>query len=122
MARSYYINGQCLVKVRGRTGNLDPANNNGNLAELGLTDNAGKVTITPNYRHADYKYDDFGPEIPPDVMWLLTDVTITMTLVHFDYDVLTSCLGESAGGTEGTMKGAGQPMGAGFRMYNNKKR
>jgi hypothetical protein len=119
MARNYYINGPCLVKVRGMVGTaLD-----GSLAipELGLTDNTGKVSIIPNYKHKDYKYDDFGGETPPDVMWMLTDVTIIMTLVHFDYAILQACMNESAGGgTEGTMAGAGKPMGAGVAMYANK--
>lgn len=119
MSRSYYLNGQCLVRVRGMTGTSIAIGGDAiTIKELGLTDGQGKVTITPNYRHKDYRYDDFGPEIPPDVMWMLTDVEIIMTLVHFDASILSACISESAGGgTEGKMQGAGQPMGAGKAMY-----
>jgi hypothetical protein len=124
MARIYYINGQCLVKVRGSTSNATISNVNDITfagAELGLTDNAGKVTMSFNYKHQDYKYDDWGDEAPPDIFWKLCDVDIDMTFVHVDQAVLRACLTESAGGgTEGKMQGAYKPLGLGKPMYDEK--
>lgn len=116
MSRAYYLNGQCLVLVRGSTSSF-LSDIDGE--ELGLTDGNGKVTILPNYKHKDVRYDDFGDEIPPEVLWNLVDVDISMTLVHFDSAILSACISESAGGgIEGTLQGAGQPMGAGKPMYD----
>lgn len=85
------------------------------LTELGLA--TGGITITPVFRHVDMHTDDFGPDVPADVMWMLAECHIDMTLVHYDQAVLLNCIKESmAGGTEGTMVGAGTPMGGLFAL------
>ncbi|RJQ24625.1 hypothetical protein C4577_07600 [Candidatus Parcubacteria bacterium] len=109
-----------MVRVRGMEGTALAIGEDGELQELGLTNTQGVVKIIPNYRHKDYRYDDFGSEIPPEVMWMLTDVTITMSLVHFDPVILKACIAESAGGgVDGLMEAAGKPLGAGKAMYAN---
>lgn len=121
MPRNYFINGICLVSVRGSSSSaLDIVNNDQNFYELGITSKGG-VTITPNYKHRDYKYDDWGGIVPPNVDWMLTDAIITMQLVHFDPDVLSACISESsAGGAEGIMEPAGKIMGSNSAMYGSK--
>ena len=116
--RNYFINGQCLVKVKGST--LSLYDGKGGGAELGLTDVKGCVTISPNFRFRKIMYDDYGSEVPAEIMWLLQDVSISMTLVHFDADVLEGCISQSNGGVlAGRVAGAGRPMGSGFEMYSN---
>lgn len=66
---------------------------------LGLASDS--IRISPRYVHHDMRVDDFGPEIPADVMQNLADVTIRMNLVHVDKDILDVCLRESLGGGAG---------------------
>lgn len=120
MARDYYINGECLVKVLGGahwSGRINP------VTELGLS--SDQITITPDFRHRDVMTDDF-PEAPPECLWMLGTVDISMMLVHFDRDVLDLCVGEAmAGGGSpgvfltpaGTFAPAGMPMGGGLPLY-----
>lgn len=113
MARDFQINGPAMVYVKGTT-TLSAT------SELGLSDK--QITITPNFVHQDIHCDDFGPTIPPDVIWLLADVTIQMTLVHYDPAVLNLCLGCSmanavGANNEGTVVSAGTIMGAPANNY-----
>ena len=116
MARQYVINGETLVSVW----ILDPTTQNPTIhvmAELGLAEK--NVTITPKYYHKDINVDDFGPNVPADVLAMIAECQITMTLVNFDTTVLDKCLSESiGGGTAGTMPGAGIPMGGGLPLTN----
>lgn len=117
MARDYRISGECLVLVKGMGAliTLDPFQpaDKAKRWELGLA--RGPVTITPSFKHADIKVDDFGPDVPADVMVNLADCIIDMTLVHYDHDVLNACIAESLGGAanfaEGVMVGAGVLLG-----------
>lgn len=106
MARDYVISGETLVRVKG-----NPSSAIASLSELGLAEK--EVRIVPRFIHQDVHTDDFGPEIPAEVLAMLADVTIRMTLVHYDKSILDTCLAESlGGGTPGVMPGAGVPMGA----------
>lgn len=99
------MNGEALVKVKGSS-----ASAIANVSELGLT--SDMIHISPRWVHTDMHVNDFGPEIPPDVQFNLAEVTIRMTLIHFDQAILTACIQEAmAGGAEGVLVGAGTPMG-----------
>lgn len=106
MGRAFQIFGETLVKVKG--------NNQTSIAsvsELGLA--SGMITIVPRFYHQDVHSSDFGPNAPPEVIWNLADVAISMTLVHYDQDILDEVISESmCGAVDGTLiNGAGQPMG-----------
>lgn len=124
MPRDYYINGETLVRVRfgdqvpSSISNIDCLGGNcTNLSELGLTSES--IQITPNYYHRDIHIDDFGREVPAEVMAMLSDCNIQMTLIHYDPDILDVCLSESLGGsalgyavrTDGTLAPAGSMLG-----------
>lgn len=94
MARDYFIFGETLVSVKG--GEHMSGRPIGVVSELGLSTDA--IVITPRYFHHDMRIDDFGPDVPADVMWNLADVTIRMNLVHYDEEVLDRCERESMGG------------------------
>ena len=114
MARDFIISGETLVSVKGMTGTPIAA-----VQELGLA--SDEILVVPHFSHRDLHIDDFGPDIPPEVLWMLSTVSIHMTLVHFDNDILRTCITESmAGGTEGTMVGAGTPMGGGADIFSDK--
>lgn len=113
MARIFVVNGECLVSVQGMVGtDIEEA------SELGLAERG--ITVTPRYSHKDIHVDDFGPDIPIDVLTQLAECTITMTLVDFDPDILDACLAESmGGGIAGTMEGSGILLGAGIPLYED---
>ena len=104
MARQYQVAGEGLVQVK----NAAIA-----LAQLGLTDSS--ITIHFNFHHFDIHVDAWGgvQGPPPEIQLMLADVTISMSLVHFDAAVLNSCISESMGGaaTVGTVQRAGSRMG-----------
>lgn len=113
MARDFVVNGPCLVKVRGASGGRLNS-----LSQLGLA--AAEARISPRFYYQDMIVDDFGPHVPAEVHWALADVTITMTLIHFDETILEACWIESMGGEPnnlfgafGQLVGAGRPMGGG---------
>jgi len=118
--RAFHVNGPTMVRVKGN-GLLGVATTQGQTAgvfELGLA--TEKITINPRFIHVDVQCDDYGREIPPEVLWSLADVTIDMTLVHYDQDVLRACIGESMGGrNDGIYAGALMPMGNGLPLYAN---
>lgn len=104
MSRGFVVNGPTLVQV------VNAAI--GGVQELGITDRRGVVTILPRFTHQDLHVDDYGDTVPPEVMWKLADCIITMTLIHWDQLILDKVIAESnAGGTAGTMVGAGALMG-----------
>jgi hypothetical protein len=67
-----------------------------NVSELGLTSDA--VRVEPRFRFADIKADDYGPSIPAEVQFQMSDAIIRMTLVHYDFQILDICMSESMGG------------------------
>lgn len=112
MTRGYVIYGESLVTVKG--GAHLSGFSLGSLTELGLT--SDEIRIIPRYVHHNIRVDDFGPEIPPEVLANLIDCTVKMTLINYDADALNVCLQESYGGTrfangDGTLAPAGTPMG-----------
>ena len=97
-----------------RTTQFGIDNNNSALFQLGLASEESR--ITPNYVHMDVKVDDFGPQIPAEVLAQMSDVNIAMRLIHYDRNVLDACLAESLGlnggnFAAGIMTPAGYPLG-----------
>ncbi len=87
------------------------------LYELGLCSDA--IRISPNYVHKPVYTNDFGPEIPAETMWMLSDVDIKMTLIHFDESVLKACLRNSMGNC-GSLYDGGTLAPAGTLLGRNK--
>ncbi len=131
MPRDFFINGETLVKVKlgdqviGQVPSIGSGGSNVAL-ELGLT--SQPLRISPSFHKKDLRTDDFGPDAAPDVQHTLAHVTINMTLVHYDPDVLSLCVqeglavgGEGAVGAnpllDGVLAGAGTPMGKGLPMF-----
>jgi len=106
--RNYNINGETLLRVKGA------ANSSlGSLQELGLA--VGPVRITFEFRHHDIIVDDFGPDIPAEVLWMLATANISTDLIHYDNDVLEDCIKQSmAGANFGVFESCGTPLG-GFK-------
>jgi hypothetical protein len=103
MGRAYYINGESLVRVKfGLHALNSPFFTATSLSyaypiyELGLT--TDEIKLQFNFKHIDQKYSEWGDVIPPDVMWNISDVIITMNLIHFDDIVYDFCFAESMGG------------------------
>lgn len=125
MARDLYVNGPCLVKVKGRGALADTIGGEAVLRELGLS--TGQIRIIPNFIHRDIQCDDFGGDVPAEIMCMLSDVQIHMVLVHFDEEVLDQCMSNSLGGyynvdnepafDPGIMAGAGKLLGGGREIF-----
>lgn len=113
MARDFFIAGEVLVRVKGKTGSTIST-----LQQLGLTDRDGIVTVTPEFIHEDIPVDAWG-DAPPEIQVFLGTLNVRMTLVHFDYLILEECLRLSMGGptTPGTLPHAGQRMGGGVARF-----
>lgn len=110
MPRQYVINGPVLVTVQ------NPVVGAG--SELGISN--APISVAPNLFHQDIHTDDYADRVPPDTFWLGADVTIEMTLVHFNPEVLYLCLEESmCGSAGGTLKGFGQLMGRGRALQSD---
>lgn len=107
MARDYYVNGESMVQVKGAAGSAIA-----NLSQLGLTDDA--IKVTPAFKFQEVSLDAWGNQkVPNEIQFMLASLTIRMNLVHFDKDILNACLQESVGGASafGTMKRAGTRLG-----------
>jgi hypothetical protein len=124
VAREFYVFGEFIVKVRG--GTVEDENGN-DQAELGLT--TDKVRVFPVYHHQDVYTDDYGPNVPVETLWGMSEARIFMDLVHYDTDVLDQCMALAAGVDEsltplypdeldGLAGPAGRPMGAGLPLYD----
>lgn len=111
MARDFFVNGESLIYVKGRSDSAI-----GSLQELGLA--SDPVKITPTFNHMDVNVDAWG-KAPAEVQWMLATVDITFTMVHFDRSILDTCIGLSMGGraTAGQMGRAGQRMGGNFARF-----
>lgn len=126
MARDFQIFTEALVRVRGGA-HLSGVMST--VTDLGLAEKP--ITIRPNWVHRDIHYDDFGPNVPPEVMWMLADVQISMRLVHYDQLILDTCMIEAeAGGSAfsaaavaaatrfaGTLAPAGSLMGNNLPLF-----
>lgn len=121
MTRAYQIYGEFMVNVRG--GQHLPSSvggfNNNKIAQLGLTSEA--VTIVPRFRHKEIYTDDYGKEIPAELMCYMADAQVNITLVHYDEDVLQICMQETMGGGDGSFSVLGNDgiMPRGGRLLGN---
>ena len=99
MARDFLIPGEVMVHVKGN-GALNLSGtaffSTGQFHELGLAPE--QVRIVPNFRYRDALTDSFGPDVPPEVMTQLADVSFRILLIHHDRFVLDAMLAESLGG------------------------
>lgn len=118
MARGFQIAGECMVLVKGNTNSSINA-----ISQLGLCSDS--VDVSYGIVHQDIKvnaWGNMGP--PPEEQCFLSDVTVSMSLVHFDEAVLKECVRLSMGGApvEGQMPRTGALMGgqvARFAAGNN---
>jgi len=98
------------------------------VQQLGLSD--APIDISLSWRHKPLYVDDYGPDVPFDLMWMLAEANVRMTLVHYDDYVLQQCLIESmAGGGysdpdlgpntafPGTLAGAGTLIGGNVEPF-----
>ena len=116
MSRDFYINGETLVLVKGRSDCGIAA-----LSELGLADSP--VRISFDFHHADMNVDAWGTDIPVDVQWMLLGANITMNLIHFDKNILDVVVQLSMGADPVNNNGSLTQMGrAGQRLGNNQPR
>lgn len=119
MARGFYIAGEVMVTVQqlvtaagtvgqgGITSDLNQAN--GSASQLGLTDD--QTRITPRWTHTPIFIDDYGPNVPVELLWMMADVTIDMNLIHVDPRLIDLVIRESmAGGVPSSLASAGTPM------------
>lgn len=111
MSRDYFINGECMVYVKGNS-----SSSISTLTELGLS--MDQVQIKPNFRHKPIKVDNWW-ECEPEVQVQMQNVMISMTLVHFDPAVLDVVIQESMGGVAapGVMPRAGTRLGNGLARF-----
>ncbi len=101
MSRIYNVSGEVMVYVFGGVFTT--------LTELGLCSDS--IRIVPRYAHRDIPVDDFGPDIPAEVLTMTLEAYVRMTLVHFDPIVLGFCIAQAAGTTvAGTCGAAGIPL------------
>lgn len=114
MGRDYYIQGECMVKVRGGAHIPDFV---GDVSrELGLASEG--IRVAPQFSHQDLPAADFGGHSAPEVLWMGGDCRVSMTLVHFDKDLLEFCVMEAMGGVSGgVFAPCGRPMGANRDLY-----
>lgn len=97
MARQYHIHGETMVYVKGGAHlSLLEGSPMTSRTELGLS--TEQIIITPSYKKKDMIIDNYGPDVPIDVVAYMSECTIEMSLVHFDASILNICLGESNGG------------------------
>lgn len=119
MARKYIVNGDAIVQVKG-----PPNTDIETLAELGLAEEEDPIRVLPVFKHKGVKCDDFGPDTPPEMLWMLASLRIQMTLVNADPDVVEACViqamgggGQNAGGEFGVFGACGLPMGGGVDLH-----
>ncbi len=111
MARNYYLNGETMLAVKGRSDSAI-----GTLTNLGLTDEAVKLTV--DYKHLHIHVDAYG-ESAPEIQSMGGSANVQATLVHFDPDVLMACVREGMGAApaEGQLGHAGTLMGNGTARF-----
>lgn len=129
MPSDFIIYGPTLAAVKGGEHASGFLNISGFVVELGLA--VEDITISPHFSHMDIVPSDFGPNVPAEIMWNLTDVQIQMTLVHYDPVVLDGAMSEAMGGITvnptllptvtfdlaGRMNPAGSVLGNGLPIY-----
>ncbi|MCC6425110.1 MAG: hypothetical protein IT447_16675 [Phycisphaerales bacterium] len=115
MPRDIVINGESMVTVKGNAF----VSGLRSVSQLGLTSES--ITVSPRLYHYELKANDFGPNVPAEVMNNIAEVRIFMTLVHFDYQILRDCISESQAGmpTFGALAPAGMTLGRGASLYSS---
>jgi hypothetical protein len=120
MSRDFQINGPTLVNVIGNSQSAFPSS-----TQLGLSDTP--IQLRVHMEHEDIVVNAVGRSVS-ETQYMGGWADISMTLVHFDRNVLSACLIESYGmnsGVGGTPPGTAQLAlegtlgGAGFRLGNN---
>ncbi len=80
---------------------------------MGLSD--GPIRPSPVCKHRAIHVDAWGGAAgaEAETQFMLAEVMIPMTLIHFDMSVLRTCIGESMGGSvvDGTLQRAGVRLG-----------
>ncbi len=94
MARDFQVPGVYMVFVRG--GAHWSGGSSGVSFELGLATES--IRISPKFYNKDIHTDDFGPNCPVEIMNELAEATISMALVHYDAEILDTCMSEGMGG------------------------
>ena len=105
MARGWYVNGETLVLVKGRSDSAI-----GSLSQLGLSPQP--ISVEPQYYHEDINVDAWG-RAPADVQFMLGTLNVRMTLVNVDMGVLAVCMALSQGGASDAIALAGNFQAAG---------
>lgn len=119
MSRDFFINGESMILVKGRSDSAISV-----ATQLGLADSP--IRLTPELRRKDLHVDAWGSELPADVQIFLAAVTVRINFIHFDRSILDTCIGLSMGGVTtgsvGQLTRAGTRMGGGlprFAVGNN---
>src|SRR4051812_34759896 len=111
MTRQFNVSHETMVSVKG--GDIT------SITELGLPLN--EIKITPHFSHKDIYVDDFGDEVPAEILSKLMWVDVGMVLMHYDAVVLGVCIARSIGAhAVGLCGPAGIPLFArnfGLRLY-----
>lgn len=126
MGRDFQVDYEVMVRVKGSVQSyiFEPM-------DLGLCSEG--ISITPAWKHKDINVDDFGPDVPAEILCMMAEVSISIPLIHYDPDVLNACLSESLGGFQtttgendnilipapGIMMPAGTPLGGGVELYGS---
>jgi len=113
--RDWLINGETMIYVRG--GDHLTSGAGRGRTELGLS--FDDVKVIPKYNHKDVHIDDFGPEVPAEVLSMIAEVNVRMTLSHFDNLMLRIIAAESLGSfnNDGIMPPAGTPLGQNKELF-----
>lgn len=111
MARQYFVMGESMVLVKGRSDSAI-----GTLTQLGLCSESIRITIEQERKPI--IVDAYGSK-PPESQFFGAMARIQMTLVHFDPAVLEVCLQESWGSSPaaGQLGHAGSLMGNGLALF-----
>jgi hypothetical protein len=107
MSRGYYVNGETMTYVKGRS-DLALISSR---TELGLTDQSIRIQIKT--QRLQIRVDAMG-DAPPESQFMGASASVSMTLVHFDSAVLDACIQESWGSSpaRGQLGHAGSLMGS----------
>jgi hypothetical protein len=135
MPRDFNVPGECLVMVKGgiHTAFYASGRDLSAVTMLGLAKDS--ISVSPVFKHKDVNADDFGPDVPAEVMAMLAECRVRMLLHHFDRNTLDSCVGESVGNVApfvpnvgprdaeaGLLVNAGTLLGGGFPMFSSGNR
>lgn len=122
MTRAFQYPGEWLVQVKGgrHFGSGQPITM---VSDLGMAQ--GPVTFMPKFYHRPMNVDDYGPNVPAAVQTMMSEVDVSMTLIHFDANVLDICMDEAMGGggfqqtqgAAGFFTGQGKPLDGGRNIF-----